>query len=210
MISPDTQTDNENQTLLQVLRRLSDAAGEAGLAVHEIRDRLDERAYGLLVLILAIPCLVPGLYGLPQVVGIAIIILAFQLLVGRKEPWLPRWFLQLRAKASWLKGMADFAEARLGWLERLSRPRLTFFSVGPGEKFAAIFMILATLTIILPLTNTIPSIALSLLAVGLIQRDGLFVLAGAALTSVWIFALAAVGVGFLMGADWALQLIPSP
>jgi len=94
-------------------------------------------------------------------------------------------------------GWAGLGWAGLGWLERLSRPRLTLFSVGPGEKFAAIFMILATLTIILPLTNPMPSIALSLLA-------------GAALTSVWIFALATVGIGFLMGADWALQLIPGP
>lgn len=208
MTHTDQKTDDEGQNLLQVLRRLADAGADTGLAVHEIRDRLDERAYGLLVLILAIPCLVPGLYGVPQVVGVAIIILAFQLLMGRKEPWLPKWFLRLRAKASWLKGMADFAESRLGWLERLSRPRLTVFSVGPGEKFAAIFMILATFTIVLPLTNTIPSVALSLLAVGLIQRDGLFVLGGVAVTTAWLCALAAVGIGFLIGADWALRLIP--
>lgn len=205
---PDLHRDDEGQHLAQLLRRLADDGAGDGLTVAEIRDRLDERAYGLLVLILAIPCLVPGLYGVPQVVGIAIIILAFQLFCGREEPWLPRWFLKLRAKASWLEGMADFTEKRLGWLERLSRPRLTLFSVGPGERFAAVFMILATLTIVLPMTNTIPSVALSLLAVGLIQRDGLFVLAGAAVTTAWVGLLTAVGVGLLIGADWAMRLLP--
>ncbi|MBB5744750.1 exopolysaccharide biosynthesis protein [Brevundimonas variabilis] len=204
----DQHSDDDRQDLARLLRRLADDGAGTGLTVAEIRDRLDERAYGLLVLILAIPCLVPGLYGVPQVVGLAILILAFQLLLGREEPWLPRWFLNLRARAAWLEGMADFTEKRLGWLERLSRPRLKAFSVGPGERFAAIFMILATVTIVLPMTNTIPSVALSLLAVGLIQRDGLFVLAGAAVATGWVGLLSAVGVGLLLGADWALRLMP--
>lgn len=204
----DPHREDDRQDLARLLRQLADDGAGTGLTVAEIRDRLDERAYGLLVLILAIPCLVPGLYGVPQVVGLAILILAFQLLLGREEPWLPRWFLNLRARASWLEGMADFTEKRLGWLERLSRPRLKAFSVGPGERFAAIFMILSTLTIVLPMTNTIPSVALSLLAVGLIQRDGLFVLGGAAVATGWLGLLTVVGVGLLIGADWALRLMP--
>jgi hypothetical protein len=69
-------------------------------------------------------------------------------------------------------------------------------------------MILSTLTIVLPMTNTIPSVALALLAVGLIQRDGLFVLGGAAVATAWLSLLTAVGVGLLIGADWALRLMP--
>lgn len=209
MTHADLHRDNASQTLGQIMRRLSDDGGERGLTLGEIRDRLDERAYGLLVMLLAIPCLVPGLYGVPQVVGVVIIIVAAQLLIGREEPWLPLWVLRLHARASWLKAMADFAETRLGWIDRLSRPRLRQFSTGAGERLAAAFMILATLTIVLPMTNTIPSVALSLLAVGLIQRDGLFVLGGVAVATAWIGLLTALGVGFLLGADWALRFLPN-
>lgn len=202
------QQDDVSQNVTRLLRRLSDDGGEAGLTLDEIRDRLDERAYGLLILLLSIPCLVPGLYGVPQVVGVVILILAGQMLVGREEPWLPRWFLNLRAKGSWLKAMAEFAESKLGWIDRLSRPRLRRFADGPGEKLAAVFMILATLTIVLPMTNTIPSVALALLSVGLIQRDGLFVIAGAAVTTAWVTILAAVATGLLLGAEWATRLLP--
>ena len=73
---------------------------------------------------------------------------------------------------------------------------------------AAAFMILATLTIVLPMTNTIPSVALALLSVGLIQRDGLFVLAGCAVTTVWLAILGALGTGVLMGAEWATRWLP--
>lgn len=207
--SPSTvQQDDVSHNVTRLLRRLADDGGDAGLTLHEIRDRLDERAYGLLILLLSIPCLVPGLYGVPQVVGLIVILLAGQMLVGREEPWLPRWFLNLRCKGSWLKAMADFAETKLGWIDRLSRPRLRRFADGPGEKLAAVFMILATITIVMPLTNTIPSIALALLSVGLIQRDGLFVLAGCAVTTVWLTLLGALGTGLLMGAEWATRWLP--
>ena len=207
--SPSTvQQDDVSHNVTRLLRRLADDGGDAGLTLHEIRDRLDERAYGLLILLLSIPCLVPGLYGVPQVVGLIVILLAGQMLVGREEPWLPRWFLNLRCKGSWLKAMADFAETKLGWIDRLSRPRLRRFADGPGEKLAAVFMILATVTIVMPLTNTIPSIALAVLSVGLIQRDGLFVLAGCAVTTVWLTILGALGTGLLMGAEWATRWLP--
>lgn len=207
--SPSTlQQDDVSHNVTRLLRRLADDGRDAGLTLHEIRDRLDERAYGLLILLLSIPCLVPGLYGVPQVVGLIVILLAAQMLVGREEPWLPRWFLNLRCKGSWLKAMADFAETKLGWIDRLSRPRLRRFADGPGEKLAAVFMILATVTIVMPLTNTIPSIALALLSVGLIQRDGLFVLAGCAVTTVWLTILGALGTGLLMGAEWATRWLP--
>ena len=205
--SPGKQ-DDVSHNVTRLLRRLADDGGDAGLTLHEIRDRLDERAYGLLILLLSIPCLVPGLYGVPQIVGLIVILLAGQMLVGREEPWLPRWFLNLRCKGAWLKAMADFAESKLGWIDRLSRPRLRRFADGPGEKLAAVFMILATLTIVMPLTNTIPSVALALLSVGLIQRDGLFVIAGCAVTTAWLTILGAVATGLLLGAEWATRLLP--
>jgi len=77
---------------------------------------------------------------------------------------------------------------------------------GAGERFAALMMILATLTIILPMTNSVPSLGLTLMAAGLIERDGLFVLAGELVALAWITALAAVALGLAFGATWAVSL----
>ena len=208
MSFPDAHKDDVSHDVVRLLRRLADDGGEAGLTLGEIRDRLDERAYGLLILLLSLPCLVPGLYGVPQVVGLVIIMVAAQLLIGREEPWLPRRVLNLRARGKWLRAMADFAEARLSWVDRLSRPRLLMFATGVGERMVGLFMILATLTIVLPMTNTIPSVALALLAVGLIQRDGLFVLGGMVVATGWLSALAILAGGLLFGASWASQFLP--
>ena len=178
--------------------------GEAeGLTLRDIRDHLDERGFGLMILILSIPCLVPALYGVPQVLGIPLLLLAGQMLVGRQEPWLPARILDRRVPSSWLKRMADFADTRLRWTERLSRARLRVFADSPAEQVAAFFMIVATLTIVLPLTNTVPSVGLALMAAGLIQRDGLFVLAGMAVAAGWALFLGLMVAGVVIGASWA-------
>lgn len=200
-------TDDPQQGFIGLVAGLAEASGPEGLSLREIRDRLDERAFGLLILILAIPCLVPALYGVPQLVGIPILMLAGQMLVGREEPWLPEAALKRRVSKAMLDRMADFAVKRMGWFERLSKPRLTLFTTGIAEQAAAAFMILATLTIVLPMTNTVPSVALALISVGLIQRDGLFVAAGAAVATGWATAVLVVGIGFIVGAGWAVGLI---
>jgi hypothetical protein len=207
MSDVDRHSDPPGRGFVALIGDLAAAAGPDGLTLGQVRDRLDERAFGLLILILAIPCLVPALYGVPQIIGVPILILAVQLLIGRKEPWLPKAVLNRRINKAWLDRMADFAGKRMGWVERLSRPRLTSFVTGVGDQVAGLFMIIATLTIILPMTNTIPSLALALLAAGLLQRDGLFVLAGAGLSAAWAGALVAVPVAaFAFGAPWAVEL----
>ena len=203
----DRHTDDPQQGFIGLVADLAQASGPDGLTIGQIRDRLDERAFGLMILILAIPCLVPALYGVPQIVGLPILLLAGQMLVGRNEPWLPDAVLRRTVSKSMLDRMADFATKRMGWLERLSRPRLKMFASGPAEPFAAAFMILATVTIVLPMTNTVPSVALALLSVGLIQRDGLFVAAGATIAVGWVTAIAVVATGFFLGAGWAVGLM---
>lgn len=205
--SENQHTDDPKQGFIALVADLAAASGPDGLTLREIRDRLDERAFGLMILILAIPCLVPALYGVPQIVGIPILLLSGQMLVGRIEPWLPEMVLKRRVSKAWLDRMAEFATRRMRWFEQLSRPRMTVFAEGWAERVVALFMILATLTIVLPLTNTVPSVALALLAVGLIQRDGLFILGGAAVTIGWVTVLATVAIGFYFGAGWAVSLI---
>lgn len=200
-------TDDPQQGFIGLVASLAQASGPDGLTIGQIRDRMDERAFGLMILILAIPCLVPALYGVPQIVGVPILLLAGQMLVGRKEPWLPDTLLKRTVSKAMLDRMADFATKRMGWLERLSKPRLKIFTTGLAERLAAAFMILATVTIVLPMTNTVPSVALALLSVGLIQRDGLFVAGGAAVAVGWATAIAVVAAGFFLGAGWAVGLM---
>jgi hypothetical protein len=206
MTQPEQYRDDPDRSFVNLVAMMARDAGPDGLSIGEILDRLDERAFGIVILILAIPCLVPALYGVPQIVGIPIILLAGQMLLGRREPWLPAGWLRRRISREWLGRMADFADKRMRWIERLSKPRLRLMTSAAGERLAALMMILATLTIILPMTNSVPSLGLTLMAAGLIERDGLFVLAGEMVALAWITALAVVALGLAFGATWAVGL----
>ena len=66
--------DDTRRGFIGLVQDLAAASGAKGLTIHEVRDRLDERGFGLMILILAIPCLVPALYGVPQIVGVPILL----------------------------------------------------------------------------------------------------------------------------------------
>lgn len=204
--SNDTLRDDLGSSFIGVLKRIDNAAGEEGLTVGEIVDRLDERAFGLLILLLTLPCLVPGLPG-AQIIAIGIFLLAVQVLIGRSEPWLPGWFMRARVKKSWLSALASFADKRLRWTETFSRPRWRFFAMGFGEKLAALVMALAAITVMLPITNTVPSVALTLMSVGLIQRDGIFTVAGMMVALGWLTLLGILITGLIVGAGFAVDLL---
>jgi hypothetical protein len=198
--------DDARTGFISVIGELAERAGAEGLTIREIRDRLDERAYGLMILILAVPCLVPAVQGVPQVVALPMILLAGQMMFGRVEPWLPEFMLNRRVSKEWLDRMARFADRRMRWFETMSRPRLQALATGPFERIAAFMIILATVCILPPITNTVPSLAITLVAVGLLERDGVFVGAGVAIAAVWATALLTVVSAFLLGAQWAVDL----
>lgn len=83
--SADFVRDDPSRSFIGVLQKIDAAAGEQGLSVAEIVDQLDERAFGLLILLLTLPCLVPGLPG-AQIIAIPIFLLAVQVLIDRPEP----------------------------------------------------------------------------------------------------------------------------
>ena len=68
--------------------------GEAPQTLGHVIDALDDRAFGLLILILTIPCLVPGLPG-AQIIAIPIFLLGLQIVFGRNEPGLQHFHGQL-------------------------------------------------------------------------------------------------------------------
>lgn len=206
MSATDTIRDDTGRSFITVLQKIDAAAGEEGLTVGEIVDRLDERAFGLLILLFALPCLVPGLPG-AQIIAVPIFLLAVQVLIGRSEPWLPGWFMRARVKKGWISSIAGFADKRLRWTETLSRPRWRFFAAGFGEKLAALLMALAAITVMLPITNTVPSVGLTLMSVGLIQRDGVFTVLGMLVALAWLTLLTVLVGGLIVGAGFAVNLL---
>ncbi|GGK22537.1 exopolysaccharide biosynthesis protein [Salinarimonas ramus] len=178
-----------------ILARVGETAPGERIPLGDLVDALGERTFGLVMLVLALPCAIPFLYGVPQIVSVPMVFVAAQLVIGRRALWLPQG-LRARAfaKADYM-AMIDRARPWLVRFEHLSRPRLGFLASGAAERVVGLAMLVASLSIAvpLPLTNTVPGIGVAIIAVGLIERDGLLVLGGALVALVWIGFLVFAG-----------------
>ncbi len=154
-------------------------------------DVLAERAFGMVLLVLALPCAIPFLYGVPQIMSLPMVFVAVQLATGRHTLWLPQSLRNRTLKKSSLKDVVARAKPWLERLERVSKPRLDSLIHSPMELVVGLLFVLFSLTIMvpLPLTNTVPGIAIAIASLGFIERDGLLVLAGSILGIIWTFVL---------------------
>lgn len=171
------------ETIAAVLRRLTDPARGERITLDEAIETLGDRAYGLAMLMLALPMAVPisAIPGISTVFGIPLILISAQLMLGRPKPWLPQW---LGTKSLSRADLARMIDKALPWLERCERyvrPRLLALvsplaerAIGAAATFMATIMALPIV-----LGNQPPAVAIALFALAVIERDGLFVIFGA-------------------------------
>ena len=167
----------------------------ADVSLQWVFERLHERAFGFVLLILALPCCIPLLYGIPQVVALPLMFVSGQILLGRRVPWLPGKLAARRVSTEGLKSLAERAGPWLRRIEAISSPRLSVLTRPPAERLVGLALVLFSASILVPLpgTNTVPGIAVVVVAIGLLQRDGVLVGLGSILGTAWIATLLFAG-----------------
>lgn len=164
-------------------------------------DALHERGFGIFLFLFALPMALP----LPVPPGINILFstpllfLTFQQIYGAHSPWLPQFIRRRTLTRAWLGKTITQSKP---WLARLSffiKPRLAPVTHGRIAHLTGLFGFIFALSICVPLpfTNTVPSFAIALMAVGVLMRDGLAVIAGMVIGSAWITLLLTLGVAGL-------------
>ncbi|WP_252915616.1 exopolysaccharide biosynthesis protein [Hoeflea alexandrii] len=166
-------------------------APKATISLGALSDLMQERAFGLLLLVLALPCCLPFVYILPQLVALPMVVLATQMAMGRRAPWLPETLRKRQLPVAGLLDVVSRAKRYGGWLERFAHPRFPSFTGDRANRVIGALLIVPCLSILvpLPLTNTVPGIGVALVAVGLIERDALFVVMGLIAALVWVAIL---------------------
>lgn len=174
-----------NEPLSVTLRTALDPNHDGRVTVGEVADRVAERGFGLLLTLLALPTMIPILPpGASGVVGAMYALLGLQMLLGLPHPWLPQKVRRYSLSPRVVVGLQTHGVAFMERLERFSRPRWTFFEQQPALRFVALLIIAIGMVLFLPLPfmNTIPALGLMMIGIGLINRDGLFILLGSLLS----------------------------
>jgi len=175
------------------------------ITIADLLGAIGDRAFGALLLLFAAPNAIPvSLPGVSTVLGTPIVFLALQLMLGRNAPWLPA-FLSRRAMPR--AAFAHAIDVVLPWLqraERLLKPRLCWLASGPVERLIGLVcLVLATvLALPIPFGNMPPALAICVLALALLEKDGLATLLGLAVAAVALF----IAWGVLLGIVKAVSL----
>jgi hypothetical protein len=186
------------QHLSKALDELAVSIRTERVALETINQFLGRRSIGALLLILALPMWLPiPAPGISVAFGVPLILVSAQLLVGRRFAWLPRWLARRSITRRELRTLIAKARPTLRTLERVVRPRLSWLAADwamfPVGGICLVLSLVITLPI--PLGHMVPGAAISFLALGLIERDGLAVGVGliTATLGLAIVALASTG-----------------
>lgn len=179
------------------------------VTIAEILDALDARAFGLATLIFAIPSVIPMPPGVPTVVGIALLIVSIQMVIGRQELWLPKFLSKQGFSRKALVSGFEKIKPQLEFIEKFARPRLLILTGQTATFLIGVVILIMAVVLILPLPpggNFPPALACAVLGMGLVERDGVIVLLGLVVTvaaSVAAYFLVALLIGSLPGiTNW--------
>jgi len=173
----------ETEPLSRLLPRL--AEGEADrLSLAELLERMQDRAHTALLVLFALPNTLPSIPGTSAITGIPLLYLSIQFTLRRKA-WLPAFIARRSFPRAMLQRLIHRA---LPWFERSEKylhPRLHALTARRAETVIGGVMIVLALAVLLPIPfgNLLPSLAIILLSIGLMEEDGLWVLAGLACTA---------------------------
>lgn len=165
----------------ELLQELAEEAEHSAgtVSLQELLDQLGSRSFGLVLLALALPAM-PAPPPLNSAIGVPIILIAWQMLTRRRRARLPRFIGDRRMARTDFARWIRRGKPLIGWIERVSRPRLPEL-LGPRiERVTALFIIVLAvcLAIPIPLSNFLPSLCIALMAIGFIERDGWAVFVG--------------------------------
>jgi hypothetical protein len=187
----------QGQPLSVVLFRLAHEGDSGRVSIGNLLAALGDRALAALMFVFAVPNVMPTPPGFSAVLGAPLIFLAAQLMLGMR-PWLPGVITRRSLARDDLQTLVRRIRPWLARAETLLRPRWSGLTRPPVEyAIGLLCLVLAILlSLPIPLGNTLPALAISVLALGVLERDGLWVIAGTATAA---FALAVVS-----GVVWAM------
>lgn len=211
---PDTvarpETDHESPRGPKLSELLSQIAADhphERISIADIMQRLDDRAFGALIFIFAVPNMLPTPPGTSVILGAPLVFLAFQLAVGRSVPWLPRVISQRSLLLTDFARIISRVAPVLARAERLMRPRLILLATRPFDQLMGVMCIVLSVVIFLPipLGNMPPAAAICLFSLALLERDGLVYLAGMLTAILSVVLISGVVYGMIVSLIFLLS-----
>jgi len=194
---PDYDYQADTRPFSQVLEDIG-TKRDPKLYLGELVNAFGERGFGALMLFFGLMNIAIGIIpGTTTILGAPLLLMGLQLATRADQLWLPKWALRRWIEREAYRNGVEKVLPRVRQVERLSKPRLHIMTSELSEILIGIATALLAFILILPIWggNLVPALIISTFGFGLMQRDGLVVLAG------W---LGVAGVGVFIWVAWEL------
>ena len=172
--SSDDQLSDQLEALLQTEH----------VTIGSLTDLLDERSFAVVLMVLMLPSALPiPTGGVTHVLEVFAGLIALQMVVGRHELWIPRRLARKELGATFTGKAAPKLLRFIRWFERHSRPRLARLLerrpvVSVLGVVLLVFVIGAFVAPPFSGLDTLPSLGVVVVCLGVVFADGLIVVAG--------------------------------
>lgn len=178
--SKDKQLDRT--TVSSVFYKLGQKEKKEKTRISELLVDFHENGLLLTILFFAIPVAIPLPYppGFTTIVGIPLMILSMQMLLGFRQVSLPSKINNYQISNDILINISDKVVPKIKFVEKYIRSRFSFAASIYCEQFIGLISLICSIAISipLPLTNAVPALGITIMALGLLNRDGLTIVLG--------------------------------
>lgn len=204
------------RTLSDLLNDIKEHLKTEKTSLGLLLEAFHERGFGFFLFLFALPAALPiPAFGINTIIALPLLLLTAQQALGHHTIWVPKKLKNKEINSQKVEGFIDAAQPWLKRLEIFTKPRLEFITQGIFSNLIGVagFIMALAVSIPLPLTNTVPSFGIATMAIGVLMRDGLAVIAGMIIGALWIILLVGFIViygpdGFILMKDFIKGLLP--
>ncbi len=201
-----TAAANPPPRLSQILSALAGDDSRARISVADMLETMRARAFGALLMIFAFPNILPTPPGTAGILGLPLIFLSAQMMLGL-DPWLPGIIARRSMARSTFQGLVTRITPWLARAERLMRARLSVLAEPAAQRALGALCLIVSVALALPVpfANMAPSIALCIIGLGVLERDGLWIILGVIAALASLAYVAGLGYAVVKSAIFVLM-----
>lgn len=168
----------QRRTTIALLRDAIDDSVGDDITLDTLLEPLRSSAFGVVLLVLAIPNFIPVPIGIGGIMGVLVIVLGLQMLCGLEHPLVPARLRRKTMRRVRVLGFLDRTAGVTRRLERWCKPRMAPLASRPWSLLTGLALVILGLLLSLPIpfTNYFFGVLLLAFAFALIERDGVLLM----------------------------------
>ncbi|MFN8375787.1 MAG: exopolysaccharide biosynthesis protein [Anaerolineae bacterium] len=200
------------QSLSETLYQTARSINSEHITLKELFEKVGEHGLLLFCALLTIPFLIPvSIPGVSTVFGLGIILIGVGIVLNR-VPWLPQRLMARPIATQHLIPTLEKGAQFVTRIERFIHPRLLMLTHGvtvnrvngSGLVFSGVLLMFPLGLV--PFSNTLPALAILFLSIGIMERDGFFILGGFGMMLLTLIYFGILFLGVMLAGEGILSL----